>query len=444
MTPKATHNFDGSKDADFTYIAETNGIIPIKVVDLAGNETILNITVNNIDKDKPSISATGIQDDNWVKGWVNVNLYASDSHSGVNKIEYRLSGATQKDWSVYSNKITITNSGITRLDFRATDNVGNVSNIVSKNIKIDNIAPSIKINVSDETFNRNLNISLSEISDSFSGVSKLRLSNDSNFESYTDFALNNISSKNINFELDKKDNQFENFGERNVYAKLYDNVGNVSDYKITTILHPSGDVSVNILKPINNSFFMPEKPLSIYWSINSTNTEFPTLEQKKGVIRAINLDTHETYTYNFTGNQSKYTLMGLPEGSYRIYLSLYISDYYKSIESSVDIRVGKFLQDGNVFTKTINAQNDIKFINLKSDTSMPNGADISVIVYYKKENEEFSDRKKISLGSLKDISNNTPIRLPEKSSSIKINFIMTRGANEFSTPSLNSIVVFAK
>lgn len=444
VTPKATHNFDGSKNVDFTYIAEANGVIPIRVVDLAGNETTLNINITNIDKDKPSISATGIQEDNWTKGWTDVNLYASDSHSGVNKIEYRLSGATQKGWSVYSDKITITNSGLTQIDFRATDNVGNVSDIISRNIKIDNIAPSVKISASDEIFNRNLNISLSEINDSLSGVSKIRLSNSSSFDSYTEFELNNVSSKNIIFELDKKNNQLENFGERNVYVKLYDNAGNVNNYTITTILHPNGETSVSILKPINNLFFMEEKPISIYWRINSNNTEFPNLEQKKGVIRAVNLDTDETYTYNFTGNQTKYTLMGLPKGSYRLYLSLYISDYSNAIETSVDIRVGKFLQDGNVFTKTINAQNAIKFVTLQSEHSIPVGADISVNLYYKNDNEEFNNSKKISLGSLEDTSMSIPIRLPEKSSSIKIDFVLTRGNSEFATPMLDSIIVLAK
>jgi len=116
--------------------------IQVRVVDTAGNENILTSNVYNIDKTKPTAPTINAN-----TNWSNLNqtitvTSGTDSLSGVNKSEYRLAGATMLGWTTYSSGFTVSNEGVTTIEVRTIDNVGNISDAVGSFVKIDKTAPT--------------------------------------------------------------------------------------------------------------------------------------------------------------------------------------------------------------------------------------------------------------------------------------------------------------
>lgn len=75
-------------------------------------------------------------------GFPNINK------SGISKVEYKLEGATTKDWTKYNGAFYVANEGITTVTARAYDKAGNISSEVTGEVKIDkasSINSSIKI-----------------------------------------------------------------------------------------------------------------------------------------------------------------------------------------------------------------------------------------------------------------------------------------------------------
>ncbi len=77
---------------------------------------------------------------NWYTSNVQFTMSASDSGSGVSTKQYRLNNGS---WQPYSNAVSISSNGQTKIDYRATDNSGNTSTIESLTVKIDKTAPTL-------------------------------------------------------------------------------------------------------------------------------------------------------------------------------------------------------------------------------------------------------------------------------------------------------------
>jgi len=126
-----------------TYVVSANGTYTFKVQDVAGNVTTKNITVSNIDKEKPNAPSI-----HHYSAWQNnasteVSIsHGSDSGSGVAYSEYRLEGATTKGWTRYSGAFTISNEGVTTVIARTTDNLGHVSDERVATIRLDRTKPT--------------------------------------------------------------------------------------------------------------------------------------------------------------------------------------------------------------------------------------------------------------------------------------------------------------
>lgn len=72
--------------------------------------------------------------------------------SNIDRVEYKLSGATTKDWTKYNGAFYISSEGVTTITARAYDKAGNVSQEVTGQVKIDKssaINSSIKIELLD-------------------------------------------------------------------------------------------------------------------------------------------------------------------------------------------------------------------------------------------------------------------------------------------------------
>ena len=179
-----------------SYVVKTNGSYEFKAVDKMGNETIQTVVVNKIDNESPQISykkelssdktsmdliisgydsqsgfdyfidpeGNKIYENSFTYKINNNGLYpfyiydkvgrftsiyievielnANINPSEIDKIEYKLSGATIKDWTEYENPFYITNEGITTITARAYDEAGNLSNETTSIVKIDKTKPN--------------------------------------------------------------------------------------------------------------------------------------------------------------------------------------------------------------------------------------------------------------------------------------------------------------
>jgi hypothetical protein len=135
-------NGDWVNNSVVTYIVSQNGTYTFIVEDNVGNQTSKSITVNNIDKTPPTAPTVSNYTD-WTKNTpVQVTITAgNDTQSGVDKVEYKLEGATIKDWTTYTGAFFISNEGITKITARTVDKLGNPSSETTSYVKIDLSSP---------------------------------------------------------------------------------------------------------------------------------------------------------------------------------------------------------------------------------------------------------------------------------------------------------------
>ncbi|ACT02198.1 OmpL47-type beta-barrel domain-containing protein [Paenibacillus sp. JDR-2] len=153
------YSLTGAVDADwkpyngkFTVTAEGRTTIHARTVDQAGN--ISDIADTSVFMDKTAPTAPGILIDK--SGWVSadkviVSILPGEDQggSGVNRTEYRLSGAVTKDWTVYSETVGIDAEGITTISARTIDQAGNVGEVREEKVQIDRSLPEAPAVVPD-------------------------------------------------------------------------------------------------------------------------------------------------------------------------------------------------------------------------------------------------------------------------------------------------------
>ncbi|MBE1444898.1 OmpL47-type beta-barrel domain-containing protein [Paenibacillus sp. OAS669] len=125
-----------------TVTAEGQTDIAARTIDKAGNISAVSSKTVKIDRTPPAVPAISPPGGSWTSSNVNVTITpGTDSHSGVNRVEYSLSGATMLDWTPYTAPIAITSGGTTTVSARTVDNAGNVSTTSTAAQLIDKIAP---------------------------------------------------------------------------------------------------------------------------------------------------------------------------------------------------------------------------------------------------------------------------------------------------------------
>lgn len=153
-------------------------ILNVKTSDRLNNILITKSNVYNVDTVNPEVLISN--NTNWSKNaTVPVILSATDNISGINRIEYRLSGVTQTGWTTYDSTkgLNISNEGITNIEARTYDNAGNVSTIKTSIVKIDLSLPIVNISKDNlEVTNKPVKISI-RADDILSGVDKIILPN---------------------------------------------------------------------------------------------------------------------------------------------------------------------------------------------------------------------------------------------------------------------------
>ena len=236
-------------------VVSANGTVEFRVTDNVGNVTKETVVVDKIDKDAPVITVTGNAAD-WINGDVTLEAIASDSLSGVAKIEYQLENGK---W-VTENKVVVSSNRI--VAFRVTDNVGNVATENVYVSKIDKDAPVITITGNTNVWTKNDIVLTGSAVDEKSGIKEVWYSFDN--ETWT---LGNKAVATAN---------------GTVYFKAVDNVGNetVSSVEVAKIDKDAPTLSIS-----GNA---------VEWTKNNVNLVINADDKGSGIAKI-------EYNFNDTG-----------------------------------------------------------------------------------------------------------------------------------------------
>ncbi|WP_152570654.1 OmpL47-type beta-barrel domain-containing protein [Paenibacillus tyrfis] len=95
-----------------------------------------------IDRTKPNAPVVTPQTSDWIDApSVSVAVYGEDGLSGLQRLEYKLSGRATADWTEYTGELRVEAEGETEVRVRAIDKAGNVSDESSAIVRIDRSAP---------------------------------------------------------------------------------------------------------------------------------------------------------------------------------------------------------------------------------------------------------------------------------------------------------------
>lgn len=201
---------------------EGNQRILYRGVDRVGNIEPENQYSVIIDNNAPDVNHTikgtiyDRQGNRYVSGNSTVLLKASDQYSGVKSIEYSINDGGFKTYSD-GEEIQLTDEGETKIEYRATDNLGNQTEKKTVTVFVDGTAPAVEItsakalvDIDGKFFTRGDNTFGVKATDQSSGISELlyRVNSEGEFQPYSTRL------------------QFENEGTYTIEAKAIDNVGN--------------------------------------------------------------------------------------------------------------------------------------------------------------------------------------------------------------------------
>ncbi|HEY7690722.1 MAG TPA: chitobiase/beta-hexosaminidase C-terminal domain-containing protein [Gaiellaceae bacterium] len=146
----ATQTYSGSAVS----IAQGTHTVSYWSVDTAENVESANTTTIKVDTVKPSTSLTttpAVPDgsNNWFKrSSVTFTLAASDATSGVANSYYTLDGGGQQ---TYSGTVTVSGQGDHTVTYWSTDTAGNTETATTTHIKLDNVAPTSSLALTNKT-----------------------------------------------------------------------------------------------------------------------------------------------------------------------------------------------------------------------------------------------------------------------------------------------------
>ena len=149
---RTQYRLDGGRwvDSDGSAIAvatEGEHTLTFRSTDIAGNreaEQTISISITQpefVDTVKPTVSVqiSNAGEHGWHRAGATAVITAADGDSGIASIEYSLNGGA---WLAFSAGIPLPDGAYT-LRYRATDTAGNVSDVGSRQVKVDGVAPGL-------------------------------------------------------------------------------------------------------------------------------------------------------------------------------------------------------------------------------------------------------------------------------------------------------------
>jgi len=107
-----------------------------------GNQEAVRTISFKIDLNSPVTNSAinGTAYEGWFSSPISIELSASDLVSGISSISYRVNGG---EWVSYSNAFDLSSDGAWLIEWKATDNAGNVGTIGNATVRIDTTAPTV-------------------------------------------------------------------------------------------------------------------------------------------------------------------------------------------------------------------------------------------------------------------------------------------------------------
>ncbi|CAH2712905.1 hypothetical protein BACCIP111895_00038 [Neobacillus rhizosphaerae] len=304
-------------------------------VDKAGNIEDVNTVEVKIDETAP-ITTSNVKN-SWYNDNVTVLLSPSDNESGVDKTYYSINGSD----FVEGTSFKVSEEGVTKVSFYSIDKTGNIEEVNTVEVNIDNIAPITTSNVKNSWYNDNVTVLLSP-SDIGSGVDKTYYSiNGSDFVEGTSFKVSEEGVTKVSFySIDKAGN----IEEVNTVEVNIDNIAPITtsnvknswyNDNVTVLLSPSDNESGvdKTYYSINGSDFVEGTSFSVseegvtkvsFYSIDKAGN----IEEVKNV--EVNIDkTAPITTSNLTNEDGTVLLSPSDNGSGvdKTYYSINGSDY---------------------------------------------------------------------------------------------------------------------
>ncbi|MGV2939777.1 Ig-like domain repeat protein [Mesobacillus sp. LC4] len=152
-------------------------------IDIAGNEEGIKTEKVNVDNQAP-VTVSNLEE-KWYKDRVEVELSATDNLSGVEATYYSVNGSG----FIEGNSLMIKEKGKYEISYYSVDNAGNVEEVKTELVKMDNQAPVTTSNFDDEWYQSEMKVVLTA-TDDLSGVKATYYSLDGeNFTEGTEISL---------------------------------------------------------------------------------------------------------------------------------------------------------------------------------------------------------------------------------------------------------------
>lgn len=231
-----------SYDTASTFKVSENGVVSVSVKDNAGNVANKTITVGNIDKSAPKISAIKKSTTAWTNEGVTVSLEASDDESGLSEASYSFDGG-----KTYSKSSSFTVSQNTDIAIAVKDKAGNVTNSSISVTNIDKKGPVFSSSLDTQSWtNRPVVISVSARDEGAGLASTAYSFNDLPFDASSTFKAS---------------------GNGNYNVKVRDSAGNISERVVSvTNIDTTAPVISSITKSTEDWI---EKELTV--TVNATD-----------------------------------------------------------------------------------------------------------------------------------------------------------------------------
>lgn|GEM_PF-2931782 len=209
-----------------TIVAEGQTIIHARTVDQAGNTGAESTATVSMDKTKPVAPVITPSETVWNVSNVVVTVAPGTDAggSGVNRTEYKLSGATTKDWTTYTGAVSISAEGQTTVEARTIDNAGNTGTAASVIVKLDKTkpaAPEVTADAIDWTNATSVKVTVSAGIDNGSGISR------------TEYSLGGAAT--LGWTTYTGEITITAEGQTTVSARSVDNAGNVGPVSASTV-----------------------------------------------------------------------------------------------------------------------------------------------------------------------------------------------------------------
>ncbi|NIK68708.1 Ig-like domain-containing protein [Paenibacillus sp. BK720] len=212
--------------AGFSILAQGQTTVHVRAVDNAGNTSAEGTAVIMIDKAPPAAPSLTPASSGWSGTDVTVTALAGidTGGSGVNRTEYRLTGASNLNWSTYNGPILIGADGQTTVEARTVDNAGNIGTSSTVNVKVDKsqpTAPAVTPNTASWTNAASVKVTVAGGTDGGSGVNR------------TEYSLSGASTLGWTTYTGQITVSAE--GQTTLSARTVDNVNNISSVTATVV-----------------------------------------------------------------------------------------------------------------------------------------------------------------------------------------------------------------